>query len=396
MLAGMLRQVGSARGRWFAFDSRMTRPRTDILLTGTGSLASAILHSFARTSDEELNVVVASRRSDRLQWLLRSAATAAAVSGARLCVRVVSIDWRRQDVLCKLLRLFRPRLVLHTASLQSPWSVGGHDGWSSLIRRAGYGLTLPLHLLLAQRIGQAVAEAVPETIFINACYPDAVNPMLVSDGIPVMCGIGNVGIIAALMSQERLVRPDDLLIVGHHSHVAGGISGLGNAMPYLRAWYQGESIDEEARRWLMRSRLPADQRLNLVTAATGVQVALTLIGRRGSLVTHVPGPLGLPGGYPVLARPWHVSLRLPPGISVPEAVALNRSAAHYDGVVIDDHGTAIFADHARAAILDSPSRFHAVVEPLSARIAKTRTELLIELKSHLLGGMAESEALASV
>jgi len=53
------------------------------------------------------------------------------------------------------------------------------------------------------------------------------------------------------------------------------------------------------------------------------------------VATHVPGPNGLPGGYPVRVHGGKVSLRLPSGLSEAEAVARNEQSATRDGVRAD-------------------------------------------------------------
>lgn len=51
--------------------------------------------------------------------------------------------------------------------------------------------------------------------------------------------------------------------------------------------------------------------------------------------TSLPGPLGLPGGYPVRLRGAELELRLPPGWDRAAAVAWNQRMADRDGVRVD-------------------------------------------------------------
>nr|BFE87632.1 hypothetical protein GCM10020093_102330 [Planobispora longispora] len=55
----------------------------------------------------------------------------------------------------------------------------------------------------------------------------------------------------------------------------------------------------------------------------------------GDLDTSLPGPLGLPGGYPVRLAAGRLSLRLPPGLDRDEAVAFNQRSAVRDGVIVE-------------------------------------------------------------
>jgi len=54
----------------------------------------------------------------------------------------------------------------------------------------------------------------------------------------------------------------------------------------------------------------------------------------------VPGPEGLPGGYPVRAKAGTLALDLPPGLSREEAVRWNLAHEDASGLVVDRHGTA--------------------------------------------------------
>lgn len=64
-----------------------------------------------------------------------------------------------------------------------------------------------------------------------------------------------------------------------------------------------------------------------------------------------PTPHGLPGGYPVRIEGAVVSLDLPVGVTLEEAVAGNRRLGECDGVaVVCDDGTATFTNIAPAAV----------------------------------------------
>ncbi|MFF1954709.1 hypothetical protein, partial [Kitasatospora herbaricolor] len=60
--------------------------------------------------------------------------------------------------------------------------------------------------------------------------------------------------------------------------------------------------------------------------------------------THVPGPLGLPGGYPVRVDRGRIELDLPPGVTEATAVAWQAAWGARDGVAVDRQGRAEFSD----------------------------------------------------
>ena len=86
------------------------------------------------------------------------------------------------------------------------------------------------------------------------------------------------------------------------------------------------------------------EHLNPVVAASGVKNALALLFDTG-LLTHSPGPQGLPGGYPVRLSASGAEVFLPPGISLEQAIAINEVGQRADGIeCVEDDGTVIYTD----------------------------------------------------
>jgi hypothetical protein len=65
--------------------------------------------------------------------------------------------------------------------------------------------------------------------------------------------------------------------------------------------------------------------------------------------THVPGPFGLPGGYPVHVVGECMELNLPAHLSECEAIAWNEKIAVADGVKILSNGNVEFGEETRLA-----------------------------------------------
>jgi hypothetical protein len=57
---------------------------------------------------------------------------------------------------------------------------------------------------------------------------------------------------------------------------------------------------------------------------------------------HMPGPNGLPGGYPVRLRDGCVELDLPASLSRDEAIAWNRRYEEESGLVVAPDGRATY------------------------------------------------------
>jgi hypothetical protein len=121
--------------------------------------------------------------------------------------------------------------------------------------------------------------------------------------------------------------------------------------------------------------------LNQVTGLTAALLLSALL-TGAALDTSLPGPLGLPGGYPVRLADGELELRLPPGLTVDDAVAHNQRWALADGVVVDG-GRVRFSDTARAELA-------AVDADLAAGFDLTdldaATRRLHEVRERLRGG----------
>jgi hypothetical protein len=95
-------------------------------------------------------------------------------------------------------------------------------------------------------------------------------------------------------------------------------------------------------------------------AASAVKNVVALLGSDPT-DTHVTGPGGLPGGYPARVQNGQISLSLPGGLGVDEAVALNNAAARWDGIErIEPDGTVLYTADAVAAMQELGHRCESV------------------------------------
>jgi hypothetical protein len=316
-----------------------------LVVVGTGRLARAVCYSLATLGHRlpaGTRVLVVGRRPGPAAELCHIASARAAVSGVSGGPgagrpRFEPVVGDPADVVTGA----GVRGVLVCASAQSPWErLATPSAWTELVRRARFGITLPLQAEPALRVARAAPNG---TWVVNACFPDAVNPLLAALGVPVLCGAGNVGLLAAGV-QAALDLPDQdrLRLVAHHLHLYPPDGPGGEAL----AWLDDEPVDPTP--LLAGQRAVARDELNHVTGHTAaLLVAALLTGTE--LRTNLPGPHGLPGGYPVTVRDAGVGLRLPAGLTRDEAVAHNQRWALADGAVVDG-GRVTFGDAARAEL----------------------------------------------
>ncbi|MBS7707741.1 hypothetical protein [Chelatococcus asaccharovorans] len=322
----------------------------DILILGSGYFAEVMVADLALAANTPLRVVIGGRNAARCGWLALAGNSRAALHGRPARFDSASVDFDSPDRLDAVLGRLQPRVVVQSASMQSPWKVDVLDSeWSRVVAEGGFGITIAFHSVLSARTAAAVARTVPGAHFVNTCYPDGVNPLLARAGLPVATGVGNVSIYSSVIA--GLLRPEErqhLRVLGHHHHLVQWrrTPGTRSGAP-VRAWVDGvEIVDTEA----LTGHLQLPYRdLNLISGGGAVPVLLGLAGAWSGRA-HVPGPRGLPGGYPVQVSQAGVTLDLPPGLTEAEAIAWNRGFDEADGVSVENDGRVVYSAAGQRAL----------------------------------------------
>jgi hypothetical protein len=279
--------------------------------------------ALSAVATEPLDVVVLARNATAAADVCHVARLRAALLGREARFTAVQLEL---PAFTTALAAARPDGVFVAASTQSPWErLDRPSAWTALLQRAGFGLTLPFQAEFALAAGRAVGG---RAFLVNACYPDAVNPLLAALGVPVVAGVGNVGSIAAAL-QCALDLPDQrrLQVLAHHLHLTASETEPS-------AWLDGAPVTDVGAR-LAAHRARDRRGLNDVTGLLAAQLLTDLLSG-ATRDTHVPGVGGLPGGYPVRVSAGSVSLRLPAGVDQHQAVRANQGWAEREGVVVDD------------------------------------------------------------
>jgi hypothetical protein len=310
-----------------------------LLVTGAGLLSKRICWDLPLAQKGACSVVIAARSSPRLTETVHVANIRSAEAGSGVTFQGRVVDWKSASCIDDLLGSLKPRVILHTSSLQSPWELlDPKSGWSRFVSRAGFGVTLPLQAALALKIARSVKRNNLGSIVINACYPDCVNAVIHQWGLPIHLGIGNVAILAALLKAAFREQHGRVRVIAHHYHLSSLISQKGNIPVSSRplVWVD-ESRTNVAPSFYKPLKQIMGAELNHVTSCTSLSaIAAFLDGSNVS--THAPGPLGLVGGYPVTLSEGCVTVCLPETLPLPDAIQWNRVGARLDGVeVIDDN-----------------------------------------------------------
>jgi hypothetical protein len=202
--------------------------------------------------------------------------------------------------------------------------------------------------------------------------------------MPVTGGLGNVAILAASLwdgLEESMKQGKQLRMIGHHAQFASFIDGR-DVEPPIKAWLDETPIHDVAERWFRRAALQRD--MNKVAGSAAVPMLNALSGRGPALTCHSAGALGLPGGYPVIARAGGVEFDLPAEITLEEARELNVKAALADGISMKDNGDVELPESSHQVLNEiDPTRDHSVL--LRAGEVEQKAAWMLALRDSLGG-----------
>lgn len=344
-----------------------------LLVIGLGDLGRRLAFALAGSPGLGELILAGRQRDDGAQLAALVAACGTAA------VRFEPLDCLDVEATAALLRRTQPDVVVQCASLLSPWAPRSARV-AGVLGAAGFALQLPAQLPAVLAVMQAVRRAGFRNPVVNCSFPDVTHPILARLELAPAIGIGNVGMIAALVRAElrRRGQPADRVrVLAHHSHVTAAMTRdrariTGGTHPRV---FVDEAGSEASELVYVGPPLASSRELNALTATHGVELIRALAPGGRALATSAPGPNGLPGGWPVRITPGHIALDLPPTVSREAALRDAEAAAIDDGVArIADDGTVHFTDAARRSVAAIAPELAAPLAPRDclARFAQLR------------------------
>ena len=349
------------------------RPEAKVLILGMGDLgrriALGLTHRFGPRE-----IVIAGRQAGPGQAFARLLSGCAGAPA-----RVAQADGRDVLQIRDLIERERPDLIVQCASLMSPWELFERgDRLAHALRRAGFALQLCAQLPVIGNLMQAMAISGHACPVVNCSYPDVTHPVLAAQGLAPTIGIGNAGMVLGLAraalaeaASSKLLR-----VVAHHAHV-GAVASADRALlqetPPPRVFLDDEELTELD--WLFTGpAIALDRELNTLSAAHALDIIDALLPGGAPLRTSAPGPLGLPGGWPLRIAAGRLELDLPAGVDATAVLADQRRAALADGIAdIAPDGVVRFTERLRMCL---PDPWRALGEPLHPSDAPQRYALL--------------------
>ena len=336
--------------------------KLDIIVFGTGSFAARIVFDLAATATRPVAVGIAGRNAERLSWLKIAGNARATVFGRPARFMSCRIDLSSVEPIVELIAQHRPAVIVQAASSQpsSVISTSG-DAWSKLVAEGGLSATAIFQAQLSARVARALGAARHECHFINCCFPDVVNPLLTAARLPVACGVGNIAILSnAFAGELERPAPGELKVLAHYQAVTTFRKPPeARRGPWPRVWIEEQEV-ADVQRVFAGVKITAEPAIE-ISGASGVPLMLAMAAG-SDWIGHVPGPLGLPGGYPVAFRAGTLDLDLPPALRRADAVAWNARFEEENGLVVNEHGevhyTGVLRDRLAEASPELATGFH--------------------------------------
>jgi hypothetical protein len=318
----------------------MTDTRAAILIFGTGNFAGRIALDLAAIAPEPVTVAIAGRNRDRLDWLRTAGNARAALFGRPANFIAREVDLSVPDASATALAAVEPKVVVQAASFQTGNVISAQDNaWTKLVAEGGLSATAVLQARLSIEVARAVKAVRPQAYFINCCFPDVVNPLIAALDLPITSGVGNIAILSNAFA-GALGDAGRLKVLAHYQNLAPWRQPPDTrAGRSARAWIDGEEVADVYARFasVRLTREPAIE----ISGPSGVPLMLAMAAGK-DWRGHMPGPNGLPGGYPVMFSGGQLDLDLPAGLSRGEAIAWNLSYEEASGLVVGLDGRASY------------------------------------------------------
>jgi len=336
-----------------------------IFLIGLGDIGRNWLNMIARTKG--IGEIVACDIDKAAGNRVNSVLQGASQMGFYPKISFKELDLNDIDKTTKLLEEKQPGLIYNSTTLQSWWVVMTlPPEIHRKIAPAGLGPWIPCHYILTYKLMLARKQAGLENVpVVNSSFPDAVNPMLAVDGLTPTVGGGNFQLQIPRMKQvvakEENAQMKDIEVyaVGHHS-------GIGQPF-WAKILVNGEDVSNKyppkrIRELIPKIRYPTTPRTGPMTgppeqeyiASAFLANCLDIYFDTGRIVGCIPGPEGLPGGYPTRLDKNGAKIFLPKEITFEEAKKINEKAAwEGDSYKIDNDGNVTVSDKAYQIMKDT-------------------------------------------
>lgn len=329
----------------------------EVLVIGLGNVGEHILELLARSS-KIAKITGADIDEDMGLRKVCRARYGAALQGFYPRIEFTKIDLNNVEETTDVLKGINPDVIVNTATIQSWWVIAQElpEEVFKKLDAAGYGPWLPFHLMLTHKLMKAFKKAKISAHVISSPFPDAVNPVLGKVGLAPTVGLGNIDLmipgiekVVADKFKVPMHNVSTFMIAAHFLNDSLATYGTTGGAPYFLKILIGDKnvtdkLDSEKLLVEAHRYYPKGRDDSIITASSAVKNILAILDDTG-ILTHAPGPAGLPGGYPVRLSSRGAEVVLPEEITLEEAIRINEEGLKCDGIErIKDDGTVVFTE----------------------------------------------------
>lgn len=327
------------------------------MIVGLGDIGEHVLELISRTPGIS-HIYTTDIAEENSLRKIYSARGGAAHQGFYPDIEFQQLDLNNIDQTAQYLQETTPDVIISAVTLLTWWApeAASSDIDFEKLDEAGFGAWLPLHLHLTYNLMKGIRKAGISAPVVNCSFPDAINTILGKVGLAPTVGIGNCDLfvpeIEHLVAQKYGVSMDSVSVylVGHHylCHVLNSYRSTQDTPYYLKILVDSKDVTNEfdTDDLLVEANtyMPKGVQDHFLVAASAIKDALHLLWDT-NVLTYAPGPMGLPGGYPVRLHSGKATVDLPDDITLQEAVEINEESQRRDGIkkVLED-GTVVFSD----------------------------------------------------
>lgn len=325
-----------------------------VLLTGLGNVGAHILEFLVR--DPNCPELLIGDYSEEKELVVNNALIGATLKGLYPKVSFKQMDLTNVNQMTQIINEFQPDVIIQGAVMHT-WHLIRKlpkDVYAK-ISSATLGAWLPAQLALTYHLMLAVDQSNVTPHVINTSLSCLVNPALASVGLAPTIGIGNVELMqpAVKLNVSRIMDVPqehvDVSLIAHHNwwvypREAGYVKSPFIMKIYVKGQDVSHEFDLESLLYESIKLYPPLIEFTTVSATSTIENMYALLGEK-EIYKHSPGPLGLPGGYPIKISNKGAEVRLPDGVTLEEAIAVNIASQKNDGVEeIRDDGTIVFTE----------------------------------------------------
>ncbi|MBN2570428.1 MAG: hypothetical protein JXB42_13460 [Deltaproteobacteria bacterium] len=329
-----------------------------VMIFGLGDLGGWVLEFLARRQGVT-TIIGCDKRADWGSKKVNVTASGAGAEGYDKVLKFEECDVFDVDRTAELISKYQPDFIYSGMTLMS-WVIYTYlpKEMHQKANRIAGGPVVPVHLTLIYKLMQAVQKSGTNPVVLNNSWPDVVNPMLWGAGYKVLVGGGNVDNIVNEIKRKISVKenvPISAVTVYFICEHVINVMGTRTGIPYFMKIMIGDKdiTDKYDCDSLISDRLMAPCPPEWISWIVHPEVAASTVKNIMAVLndtnefTHSPGPNGMLGGYPMRIGANGITIELPEGMTMEQAVKYNMDQAKYEGVEeIKEDGTLIVTDEA--------------------------------------------------